>query len=45
VGLITGWETHSDEEKIKESGVDLVIGKPFQVKDILDAVNHCVSLH
>ena len=46
VGLITGWETHLDEEKIKESGVDLVIGKPFQVKDILDAVsNHCVSLH
>jgi CheY-like chemotaxis protein len=45
VGLITGWETHLDEEKIKESGVDLVIGKPFQVKDILDAVNHCVNLH
>ena len=45
VGLITGWETQLDEEKIKESGVDLVIGKPFQVTDILDAVNHCVSLH
>ena len=45
VGLITGWETQLDEEKIKESGVDLVIGKPFQVGDILEAVNHYVSLH
>jgi len=45
VGLITGWETHLDQEKIKESGVDLVIGKPFQVTDILEAVNRYVSLH
>ena len=44
VGLITGWGTHLDEEKIKESGVDLIIGKPFQVGDILEAVNHYVSL-
>ena len=45
VGLITGWGPHLDEEKIKESGVDLVIGKPFQVRDILEAVNHYVNLH
>jgi CheY-like chemotaxis protein len=45
VGLITGWGTQLDEEKIKESGVDLVIGKPFQVKDILDAVSHYVSAY
>ena len=45
VGLITGWGTQLDEEKIKESGVNLVIGKPFQVSDILEAVNHYVSLH
>jgi CheY-like chemotaxis protein len=44
VGLITGWGTHLDEEKIKESGVDLIIGKPFQVGDILEAVKHYVSL-
>jgi len=44
VGLITGWGTQLDEEKIKESGVDLVIGKPFQVSDILEAVNHYVNL-
>jgi CheY-like chemotaxis protein len=45
VGLITGWGTQLDEEKVKESGVDLVIGKPFQVKDILEAVNQYVALH
>ncbi len=39
VGLITGWGTHLDEEKIKDSGVDLIIGKPFQVGEILEAVN------
>ncbi len=44
VGLITGWGTPLDEEKIKESGVDLVIAKPFQVRDILEAVNHYVGL-
>jgi len=45
VGLITGWGIHLDEEKIKESGVDLVIGKPFQVRDILEAVNQYVAVH
>jgi CheY-like chemotaxis protein len=44
VGLITGWGTHLDEKQIKESGVDLVIGKPFQVRDILEAVNQCVAV-
>jgi len=44
VGLITGWGTHLDHEKIKESGVDLIIGKPFQVVEILEAVNHYVCL-
>ena len=37
--LITGWGTNLDEGKIKESGVDMVIGKPFQVSEILEAVH------
>jgi CheY-like chemotaxis protein len=44
VGLITGWGTHLEEEKVKESGVDLIIGKPFQVGEILEAVNHCIGI-
>ena len=37
-------EVSADHEKIKESGVDLIIGKPFQVVEILEAVNHYVCL-
>ncbi len=45
VGLITGWEIHSEGEKIKDSGVDLIIDKPFQVNEILEAVNRFVGMH
>ena len=45
VGLITGWGINLEEEKIKESGVDLIIGKPFQVNEILEAVKQFVSMH
>jgi hypothetical protein len=45
VGLITGWGKNLEEEKIKESGVDLIIGKPFQVSEILEAVSHYISMH
>lgn len=45
VGLVTGWGKNLEEEKIKESGVDLIIGKPFQVSEILEAVNHCINTH
>jgi len=45
VGLITGWGINLEEEKIKESGVDLIIGKPFQVSEILDAVNQYRNTH
>jgi CheY-like chemotaxis protein len=38
VALITGWGTNLDEKKIKESGVDCIIGKPFQVSEILEMV-------
>ena len=44
VGLITGWGIHLEEEKIKDSSVDLVIEKPFQVGEILEAVNRYVHL-
>ncbi len=36
--LITGWGTNLDKRKVKESGVDLIIGKPFEVSEILEAV-------
>ncbi len=45
VGLITGWGINLEDEKIKESGVDLIIGKPFQVREILEAVNQWLNTH
>jgi len=43
VALITGWGTDLDEEKIEESGVDLIIGKPFQVREVLEAINRLMK--
>ncbi len=37
--LITGWGLELEEAKIKESGVDLVISKPFQIEDVIRAVD------
>lgn len=34
--LITGWRLSPDETKIRESGIDRIIRKPFQVDEILD---------
>jgi DNA-binding response OmpR family regulator len=45
VALITGWGTNLDEKKIKESGVDWIIGKPFQVNEILETVNLFKKIH
>jgi len=43
VVLITGWGTNLDEEKVKESGVDGIIGKPFQVNEVIEAVEQFIN--
>jgi len=45
VVLITGWGTNLDEEKVKESGIDMIIGKPFQVNEILETVRLFMKVH
>jgi len=45
VALITGWGTNLDEKKIEESGVDWIIGKPFQVNEILETVKLFKKVH
>ena len=42
---ITGWGLELDETKIRELGVDFVISKPFQIQDIISAVNRFVNVH
>ena len=43
VVLITGWGLEVDESKARESGVDSVIGKPFQIQDIISIVNRFLN--
>lgn len=45
VVLITGWGTNLDEEKVKESGIDMIIGKPFQVNEILETIHLFMKVH
>ncbi len=42
--LITGWGANLEEAKIKESGVDLIIEKPFDVKAIMEIVKQFTKI-
>ncbi len=42
--LITGWGANLDEAKVKESGVDLILEKPFDVKGIMETVKHFTKI-
>ncbi|MBI4791048.1 MAG: response regulator [Chloroflexi bacterium] len=44
VVLMTGWAADLDQEKVKESGVDHIVHKPFNVDDVLTLVNEAVAL-
>jgi signal transduction histidine kinase/CheY-like chemotaxis protein len=37
--LITGWNVFPDDERLKESGVDFVLQKPFNMKKLLNVIN------
>ena len=37
--LITGWEVFPDDERFKESGVDFVLQKPFNMNKLLNVIN------
>ncbi len=44
VVLMTGWMTDLDALKVKESGVDRVVHKPFDVDEILTLVNEAAAV-
>ncbi|MGE5263292.1 MAG: response regulator [Acidobacteriota bacterium] len=44
VVLMTGWTVTLDEEKVKESGVDRIVPKPFDVDNLLALVNEAIAL-
>jgi len=44
VALITGWGIQIDDKKMKESGADLVLNKPFKVEALMDLVAEALNL-
>lgn len=41
--LLTGWANQSDVMTAKQSGVDLILGKPISTKDLLTMVTQAIS--
>ncbi len=44
VALITGWGIQIDDEKMKESGADLILNKPFKINQVLDLVAEAMDI-
>lgn len=42
--LITGWGVEPDPHKVKDSGVDLVINKPFQIDQLEKIIKQMINL-
>lgn len=42
--LITGWGVEPDPHKVKDSGVDFVINKPFQIDQLEGIINQMINL-
>jgi len=41
--LLSGWGIQLDDVRIKECGVDLVLSKPCQMDELIDAVDEVVK--
>jgi PAS domain S-box-containing protein len=44
VALITGWGVQIDDEKMKESGADLILNKPFRLEEVLELIAEAIDL-
>ena len=43
MALITGWNVELKESEMRESGVDLIVYKPFEVNQVLRLVQKGIS--
>jgi DNA-binding response OmpR family regulator len=43
LGLVTGWGATISEEMVSGHGVDFVIGKPFDVAELIASVNRAID--
>lgn len=44
VGMITGWGMELNKEKMRESGIDLIISKPFNLDQVIQLVSEALEL-
>jgi signal transduction histidine kinase/ActR/RegA family two-component response regulator len=44
IAMITGWGVELDREKLSESGIDLIISKPFNFDQVIDLVSEAMEL-
>jgi signal transduction histidine kinase/ActR/RegA family two-component response regulator len=44
IAMITGWGVELDREKLNESGIDLIISKPFNFDQVIDLVSEAMEL-
>ena len=44
IAMITGWGVELDKEKLKESGIDLIVSKPFNFDQVIHLVSEAMEL-
>jgi len=44
VAMITGWGVELDREKLSESGIDLIVSKPFNFDQVIQLVSEAMEL-
>lgn len=42
--MITGWGVELDREKLSESGIDLIVSKPFNFDQVIHLVSEAMEL-
>jgi CheY-like chemotaxis protein len=42
--MATGWAPRIEQQRLRDSGVDLVVAKPFGVRELQDAVSEALKL-
>ena len=44
VAIVTGWDIQLGRDELKQNGVDMVINKPFKVKQVLKLVQEAIKI-
>jgi DNA-binding response OmpR family regulator len=44
VVLVTGWSVEVDDKRMKESGADMLLSKPFRIEDAHAILENAVKL-